>query len=132
MLAVHQREGRMRWLEKSVGEPIARGAGQMTLFIPYGVEGFVSRQDGSISLQNILIPVTSKPRPEPGVEAAARLIRNLELPCWHGHIAPRGTRCRNAFGEAPRGHRLDLESRGQGPANRLTLSCKPPRSFARI
>jgi len=80
VLAVHQREGRARWLEKSVGEPIARAAGQMTLFIPHGVEGFVSRQDGSISLRNILIPVTSKPSPQPSVEAAARLIRNLELP----------------------------------------------------
>ena len=52
----------------------------MTLFTPHGVDGFVSRQDGSISLRNILIPVTSKPRPQPGVEAAARLIRNLQLP----------------------------------------------------
>jgi hypothetical protein len=80
VLAVHQREGRTRWLKKSVGEPIAREAGQMTLFIPHGVEGFVSRQDGSISLRNILIPVTSKPSSQPSVEAAARLIRNLELP----------------------------------------------------
>jgi nucleotide-binding universal stress UspA family protein len=79
VLAVHQHEGRMRWLRKSVGEPIARKAGQMTLFIPHGVEGFVSRQDGSISLRNILIPVTIKPRPQPSVEAAARLIRNLQL-----------------------------------------------------
>jgi len=44
------------------------------------VEGFVSRQDGSILLRNILIPVVSKPRPQPSVEAAARLIRNLQLP----------------------------------------------------
>jgi nucleotide-binding universal stress UspA family protein len=80
VLAVRQHEGRMRWLEKSVGEPIARRAGQMTLFTPHGVEGFVSRQDGSISLRNILIPVTIKPRPQPSVEAAARLIRNLQLP----------------------------------------------------
>ena len=80
VLAVHQHEGRMRWLEKSVGEPIARGAGQMTLFTPHGVEGFVSRQDSSISLRNILVPVTLKPRPQPSVEAAARLIRNLQLP----------------------------------------------------
>ena len=80
VLAVRQHEGRMRWLEKSVGEPIARRAGQMTLFTPHGVEGFVSRQDGSISLQNILIPVTIKPRPQPSVEAAVRLIRNLQLP----------------------------------------------------
>jgi nucleotide-binding universal stress UspA family protein len=79
VLAVHQHEGRMRWLQKSVGKPIARGAGQITLFIPHGVEGFVSRQDGSISLGNILIPVTSKPRPQPSVEAVARLIRNLQL-----------------------------------------------------
>lgn len=80
VLAVHQHEGRARWLAKSVGKPIARGAGQMTLFIPYGVEGFVSRQNGSISLRNILIPVTSKPRPQPSVEATVRLIRNLQLP----------------------------------------------------
>jgi len=70
----------MRWLKKSVGQPIARGSGQMTLFTPHGVEVFVSRQDGSISLRNILIPVTTKPRPQPNAEAAARLIRNLQLP----------------------------------------------------
>jgi nucleotide-binding universal stress UspA family protein len=80
VLAVHQHEGRMRWLRKSVGKPIARRAGQMTLFTPHGVEGFVSRKDGSISLRNILIPVAIKPRPQPSVEAAARLIRNLKLP----------------------------------------------------
>jgi nucleotide-binding universal stress UspA family protein len=80
VLAVHHHEGRMRWLHKSVGEPIARGSGQMTLFIPHGVEGFVSRQDGSVSLRNILIPITSKPRPQPALEAAARLIRRLQLP----------------------------------------------------
>ena len=80
VLAVSQREGRMRWLGKSVGEPIARRAGEMTLFIPHGVEGFVSRQDGAISLRNMLIPVTIKPRPQPSVKSAVRLIRNLPLP----------------------------------------------------
>jgi len=80
VLAVRQHEGRMRWLDKSMGKPMAREAGQMTLFIPHGVKGFVSRQDGSISLRNILIPVTRKPRPQPSLEAAARLIRNLQLP----------------------------------------------------
>jgi nucleotide-binding universal stress UspA family protein len=80
VLAVRQPEGPLRWLEKSVGKPMARAAGQMTLFIPHGVEGFVSRQDGLISLRSILIPVTSKPRPQPSVEAAAGLIRNLQLP----------------------------------------------------
>jgi nucleotide-binding universal stress UspA family protein len=80
VLAVHQREGRMRWLEKSTGEPIARKAGTMTLFIPHGVEGFISRNDGTVKLRSILIPITSKPRPQPGLEAARRLIHGLNLP----------------------------------------------------
>ena len=80
VLAVRQYRGHMRWLEKSVGKRVARAAGQMTLFIPHGVEGFVSRKYGSISLRNILIPIAAKPRPQPSVEAAARLIRNLRLP----------------------------------------------------
>jgi nucleotide-binding universal stress UspA family protein len=79
VLAVRHHEGRMRWLEKSVGEPIARGAGQITLFLPHGVEGFVSREDGSVALRNILIPVATKPRPEPAMEATVRLIRNFQL-----------------------------------------------------
>ena len=80
VLAVHQHQGRMRWMGKRVGEPIARRAGEVTLFIPHGVEGFVSREDGSVSLRNILIPVASKPGPQPAVDAAARMIHNLQLP----------------------------------------------------
>jgi len=80
VLAVRQQKGRMGWLEKSVGKPVARRAGEMTLFIPHGVDGFVSLDDGSVSLQNILIPIARQPRPQPSVEAASRLIRNLKLP----------------------------------------------------
>lgn len=83
VLAVHRHEGPLHllpWLGKSVGEPLARRAGQVTLFIPHDVQGFVSRQDGSISLRSILIPVAIKPRPQPSLESAARLIRNLRLP----------------------------------------------------
>jgi len=79
VLAVHQGEGRMRWLEKSIGKPVARRAGEMTLFIPHGVDGFVSRADGSVTLRNILIPITKKPRPQPALEAAVRLIDSLAL-----------------------------------------------------
>jgi hypothetical protein len=69
----------MQWLRKGVGKPIAKGAGELTLFIPHGIQGFVSLQDGSVSLRNILIPITTKPRPQPAVEIAASLIRNLQL-----------------------------------------------------
>ncbi len=79
VLAVHQSNGRMQWLRKGVGQPIAESAGELTLFIPHGVKGFVSLEDGSVSLRNILIPITTKPRPQPAVDIAVSLIRNLQL-----------------------------------------------------
>jgi nucleotide-binding universal stress UspA family protein len=80
VLATHQHEGRSRWLRQSVAEPVARQAGQMTLFIPQGVEGFVSRHDGSVSLQNILIPIAPIPRAQPAIAAAVRLVQRLQCP----------------------------------------------------
>jgi nucleotide-binding universal stress UspA family protein len=80
VLAVHQREGIMRWLGKSIAEPIARDAKQMTLFIPRGIQGFVSREDGAVTLKNILIPVAVEPGAQPAVEAVIRLIESLDLP----------------------------------------------------
>lgn len=79
VLAVHPSDGRMQWLQKGIGKPIVESAGELTLFIPYGVAGFVSVQDGSVSLRNILIPLAHKPRPQPAVDVAVNLIRNLQL-----------------------------------------------------
>ena len=80
VLAVHQYEGRVRWQHKRVAEPIAHANEAMTLYVPHGVPGFVSRETGAISLRNILVPIASKPRPQPAVEAVARMIRALQLP----------------------------------------------------
>ncbi len=80
VLATHQHEGRVRWLQQSVAEPVARRAAQMTLFIPGGSAGFVSARDGSVSLESILIPVAATPRPQPAIEAAARLACRLNCP----------------------------------------------------
>jgi nucleotide-binding universal stress UspA family protein len=117
VLAVHQHEGRMRWLEKSVGQPIARSAEQMTLFIPHGVEGFVSREDGSVSLKNILIPVATKPRAQPAVEAAVRLIRNLQLPAGKVTLLHVGS-----ASEAPL---LKVPGNGDWTWNRVTRTGEP-------
>ena len=80
VLATHRRDGRASWLRKSVSEPIARKSGEMTMFVPEGVNGFVSLADGSVSLRSILIPVAATPRAQPAVEAAAGLVRRLECP----------------------------------------------------
>jgi nucleotide-binding universal stress UspA family protein len=80
VLAPHQQDGGMRWLHASVSEPVARKSGQATLFVPHGVSGFVSGQDGAVSLQNVLIPVAATPRGQPAVAAAARLVSRLACP----------------------------------------------------
>jgi nucleotide-binding universal stress UspA family protein len=80
VLATHAHEGRASWLRQPVAEPIARQSGQMTLFIPDHVPGFVSAKDGSVSLNRILIPIAAKPRPQPAVAAAARLAARLQRP----------------------------------------------------
>jgi len=79
VLATSQKTGVARWLTGSIAEPIARKATEMTLFIASDTKGFVSPDDGSVSLRNILIPVALSPRPQPAIEAAARLAKSLEL-----------------------------------------------------
>lgn len=80
VLATHQDKGRVRWLENSVAQPVARKSRQMTLFIPAGVKGFVSFEDGSVSLKNILIPVAPVPSPQPAIHAAVRIAQRLNCP----------------------------------------------------
>jgi nucleotide-binding universal stress UspA family protein len=79
VLGARQEEGRMRWLQTSVAQPISEGAGAMTLFIPEGQPGFVSRQEGSISLASILIPIAQEPPPQPAIEAVRRITDELGL-----------------------------------------------------
>ena len=80
VLATHQREGRVRWLDKSVAEPVARRAEELTLFIPGNSEGFVSAKDGSVSLNRILIPIALSPGAQPALDAAARLVLGMNCP----------------------------------------------------
>ena len=52
----------------------------MTLFIPKGLHGFVSRQDGTVKLESILIPVASTPPPQAAIQAAVRMAYRLNCP----------------------------------------------------
>jgi len=80
VLATQQDKGRVLWLENSVAKPVARKSHQMTLFIPAGVEGFVSLKDGSVSLKNILIPIAPLPKAQPAIQAAVRIAQRLNCP----------------------------------------------------
>jgi nucleotide-binding universal stress UspA family protein len=80
VLASHRHDDPTDWFRRSVAAPVARKAGQATLFVPHGVEGFVARRDGAVSLQRILIPVAPAPRAQPALAAAARLVSRLSCP----------------------------------------------------
>ena len=80
VLATSDHNGRVRWLGKSVSQPIARTAWQMTLFIPGNSKGFVSSADGSVSVKRILIPVAKSPHAQPAIFAAARLVQQMNCP----------------------------------------------------
>jgi nucleotide-binding universal stress UspA family protein len=73
VLATDQSKGGIPWLSKSVAVPVALASRQMTLFIPKGIDGFVSPQNGAVALRNILIPVAVAPPAQAAIQAAVRL-----------------------------------------------------------
>ncbi|MBS1810634.1 MAG: universal stress protein [Acidobacteria bacterium] len=78
VLATHQYHGWERLTHKTIAESVARRSGEMTLFIPEGVNGFVSLEDGSINIKHVLIPVDHMPKPQVALEAAASITELLE------------------------------------------------------
>ena len=77
VLSTHQREGFARLTHHAVAEPLARGTHTRTLFVPAGVEGFVSAETGSTNLTRVLIPIAHKPHPQPAIDLAADLASTL-------------------------------------------------------
>ena len=77
VLAAHQRTGIERWTHKATAGPIARGSGEVTLFVPEGVEGFVSAETGAVTLNAILIPIDKNPAPQVAVDSARALLDGL-------------------------------------------------------
>ena len=77
VLSTHQREGLARLTHHAVAEPLARGTHARTLFVPTGVEGFVSAKTGRTNLTRVLIPLAHKPHPQPAIDLAADLANTL-------------------------------------------------------
>ncbi len=78
VLATHQRGGVASWLLPAVAEPLARRSGAMTLFVPRTGRGFVSLENGAVTLKRILIPVDHVPRPQTALRRALLLARGLD------------------------------------------------------
>jgi len=83
VLSTDGRDGLPRWLQPSVAEPLARRAGLPTLFVPTGGRGCVSLEDGSITLERVLVPIDHEPQPHEAIAVAMRAIHAYET---HGTI----------------------------------------------
>jgi len=76
VLATEGRQGLPAFIRPSVAERVLRHSTTMTLFVPDGARGFVSRENGAIRLKKILVPVDAKPNPR---EALIRVTRMAML-----------------------------------------------------
>jgi len=72
VLATEGREGLARFFRSSTAEVIARRSRTMTLFVPHGCRGFVSLDNGYVTLKRILVPVDRDPNPTAALLFATR------------------------------------------------------------
>jgi len=74
VVATEGRDGAARWLHGSTAEAMARRSKTMTLFVPADAErSFVSLKDGTLTLNNVLIPVDHAPDASAAAEFARRM-----------------------------------------------------------
>ncbi len=77
VMATHQRDGFDRWLQRNLAETISNRAEAASLFVPYGVDGFVNPGSGEVTLRKILIPVDKVPDPQSIVDVVADLVNGI-------------------------------------------------------
>ncbi len=63
VLATHGQKGLPHWFRRSIAEPIARQVKVPVLFVPHRAHGFVSADDGRVSLRRVLVPIDHEPNP---------------------------------------------------------------------
>ncbi len=78
VLATHQRS-QWGWFSRSKAEPIARIASATTLFVPDGVDGFVSVETGEVQLRSLLIPIAIHPNCSVTVQSVSQLVDSLAI-----------------------------------------------------
>jgi nucleotide-binding universal stress UspA family protein len=94
VLAAHRTENQQSWFGHSRAEPIARNAATATLFISDDVKGFVSLDDGSVSLKKVLMPIALEPSPQSAIRFVESIGKTLHCEDFriHGlHVGNAGT-----------------------------------------
>jgi len=79
VLATHHRNGIDRWFHPDIATRIAVRSHVATMFVPEGSPGFVDAQNGSTSLQRVILPVDDVPSPQTSIDLSAAIVRSLTL-----------------------------------------------------
>jgi nucleotide-binding universal stress UspA family protein len=74
VLSTAQGEG---LLKRRTAEPISRGAGEPSLFVPHHFRGIIDPDNGEVRMRRILVPVDHRPDPRRAMEAACKLAELL-------------------------------------------------------
>jgi len=75
VLATHTHECLDWCIQGDDIEKVVQLLAKDALFVPEGARGFVTLQDGNVSLKNILIPVDREPNPESAIKDGAALAK---------------------------------------------------------
>jgi nucleotide-binding universal stress UspA family protein len=78
VLGTEGRGGLPRWIRPSTAEAIARRSDAKTLFLPGSARGFVSPENGRLTIERILVPVDRHPDPRAAILAAERVAATSE------------------------------------------------------
>jgi len=65
-------DGAASWFRPSAPEKVIRNSHTMTLVVPATCKGFVSPATGGFTLKRVLVPVASRPDPQPAITYAFR------------------------------------------------------------
>jgi nucleotide-binding universal stress UspA family protein len=79
VLTTEGRAGLSRLLHPSLAERVASRTRTMTLIVPGRVKGFVSKDDGRVSLRRLLVPVDRRPDATAAIAAAARAAQSMSV-----------------------------------------------------
>ncbi|UCH84299.1 MAG: universal stress protein [Candidatus Latescibacterota bacterium] len=80
VLATEGRNGVPRWLKPSLAEELARKSRTLSLFVSGTARGFVSLEDGGLSLRRVLVPIDYHPKPTMAVGWATHTAMLCQTP----------------------------------------------------
>lgn len=75
VMATDENQGLPFWARANVSVPVAQRTKLPTLFVPRGVPGCVSLEDGSTTLDHVLFPVDHQPSSQPAMDRVVATLR---------------------------------------------------------